>query len=694
MSVAIAMRGDIGVVTLDSPPVNALGRTLRHGLAQCLEQAYARPDVRALLLVSARPGIFSAGADIKEFDQAGSDQDAGLAELIDRIENAPVPVVALLDGAALGGALELALGCHYRLASPRASLGLPEIKLGLLPGAGGTQRLPRLVGARQAVEMVLGGEPVGGETALRYKLADALLSADDTLEQALAWMRNAPGGLARRRVASLPALAPASIAEAARAAAIRPVGSAAAREAALACLAAAQGPFDAGRALERESFARLRDGAEARALRYAFFAERPRPPAGDMSARRIEQVAVVGAGTMGTGIVICLADAGLPVIWHDVDADRLAQGRAQVCQHFERLAARKRLTSRQAEQRVAAVATTGEMAGIAQADLAIEAVFEDMAVKCAVFRELDRVLKPGAILGTNTSTLDVDRIAHSTRRPQDVVGLHFFSPAPVMPLLEIVRGAATHADVVAAAQGLARRLRKTAVVAGVCDGFIGNRMWHQYLRQAALMVHEGAMPMEVDAALRDWGFAMGPFQVADLAGLDVGDSIRLRQRSEMPHRPWPDWLDRVSAAGRLGLKGGSGIHGYPDGGRQPRRDAEVEAMIAAASREAGVSRRAIAADEIVERCLHALVVEAARLLEEGIAASATDVDAVFLAGYGFPRWRGGPCHSADAMGLPAVVAGLRRRAATAEPEFWQPPGLLARLAAQGGRLQDHGQEGA
>ncbi|KCV34204.1 3-hydroxyacyl-CoA dehydrogenase, NAD binding domain protein [Bordetella bronchiseptica 00-P-2796] len=472
------------------------------------------------------------------------------------------------------------------------------------------------------------------------------------------------------------------------------VGSAAAREAALACLAAAQGPFDAGRALERESFARLRDGAEARALRYAFFAERPRPPAGDVSARRIEQVAVVGAGTMGTGIVICLADAGLPVIWHDVDADRLAQGRAQVCQHFERLAARKRLTSRQAEQRVAAVATTGEMAGIAQADLAIEAVFEDMAVKCAVFRELDRVLKPGAILGTNTSTLDVDRIAHSTRRPQDVVGLHFFSPAPVMPLLEIVRGAATHADVVAAAQGLARRLRKTAVVAGVCDGFIGNRMWHQYLRQAALMVHEGAMPMEVDAALRDWGFAMGPFQVADLAGLDVGDSIRLRQRSEMPHRPWPDWLDRVSAAGRLGLKGGSGIHAYPDGGRQPRRDAEVEAMIAAASREAGVSRRAIAADEIVERCLHALVVEAARLLEEGIAASATDVDAVFLAGYGFPRWRGGPCHSADAMGLPAVVAGLRRRAATAEPEFWQPPGLLARLAAQGGRLQDHGQEGA
>ncbi|WP_231859870.1 3-hydroxyacyl-CoA dehydrogenase family protein [Bordetella parapertussis] len=237
-------------------------------------------------------------------------------------------------------------------------------------------------------------------------------------------------------------------------------------------------------------------------------------------------------------------------------------------------------------------------------------------------------------------------------------------------------------------------MRKTAVVAGVCDGFIGNRMWHQYLRQAALMVHEGAMPMEVDAALRDWGFAMGPFQVAYLAGLDVGDSIRLRQRSEMPHRPWPDWLDRVSAAGRLGLKGGSGIHGYPDGGRQPRRDAEVEAMIAAASREAGVSRRAIAADEIVERCLHALVVEAARLLEEGIAASATDVDAVFLAGYGFPRWRGGPCHSADAMGLPAVVAGLRRRAATAEPEFWQPPGLLARLAAQGGRLQDHGQEGA
>lgn len=694
MSVAITMRGEIGVLTLDSPPVNALGYALRRDLARCLEDAYARPQLRALLLVSARAGIFSAGADINEFDHAGPQQAPGLGELIDRIESGPLPVVALLDGVTLGGALELALGCHYRLVSPRASLGLPEIKLGLLPGAGGTQRLPRLVGARQAVEMVLGGEPVTGETALRHKLADARVPQVDTLEQALAWMRGAPGGLAPRRASSLPALAPQAIAEAAREAAIRPVGSAPAREAALLCLAAAQGPYEAGRALEHDWFARLRDGPEARALRYAFFAERPRAPAGDASARRIDQVAVIGAGTMGTGIVICLAEAGLPVLWHDVDAGCLAQGRARVRQHFDRQVSRKRLTPGQADQYASAVTTVGDMADVAQADLVIEAVFEDMEVKRGVFRQLDRILKPGAILGTNTSTLDVNRIAHATRRPPDVVGLHFFSPAPVMPLLEIVRGDATHADVVAAVQGLARRLRKIAVVAGVCDGFIGNRMWHQYLRQAALLVQEGAMPMEVDAALREWGFAMGPFQVADLAGLDVGYSIRQRQRSETPERPWPDWLDRVSESGRLGLKGGSGIHAYPDGGRQPRRDAEVEAMIAAASREAGASPRAIPAGEIVERCLHALIAEAARLLEEGIAASAADVDAVFLAGYGFPRWRGGPCYSADVSGLPAVVAALRRRAANEEPQFWQPAELLVRLARQGARLRDFCREEA
>ncbi|SHH36619.1 3-hydroxyacyl-CoA dehydrogenase NAD-binding domain-containing protein [Pollutimonas bauzanensis] len=689
MSIRLALRESIGILSADSPPVNALSRALRQQLSQALGQVMAAPGLRAVLLTSALPKVFSAGADIKEFSETGPAASPSLLDLVAQIEASPIPFVAVLQGAALGGGLELALACHFRLATADASLGLPEITLGLIPGAGGTQRLPRLVGSAHAQHMILSGAPVKARQAHSWGLVDTVLG-ENAMDDALAWtQRMLDSGVQPRRVS---ALAPAASGEANDPPLSRPPGSPLARQAAAECVGAAGLPFQQGLAIEQQWFKRLLNDPASQALRYAFFAERPPLSHPASAARPVLHAAVVGAGTMGRGIMLCLIESGVPALWYDAHPNALCAGIDAINSHYKTLIAKGRIADDAAQARIALIRPVAEISDLRETDIVIEAVFEDMPIKQSIFQALDACMHPGAVLATNTSTLDVDQIASATGRPESVVGLHFFSPANVMRLLEVVRGSRTSPDVMATALSLARRLRKTAIISGVCDGFIGNRMWHQYLRQAALMVERGALPYQVDEAMRNWGFAMGPFQVADLAGLDVGYSIRQRQYIDAPQRPWPAWLDRVSEAGRLGLKAAAGIYSYHEGSREPQRDASIEALIAATSVDSGVVRQHVGADEIATRCVHALIVEAARILEEKIALRASDIDAVFLSGYGFPRLRGGPCYAADALGLSNVVATLQRYAAEAEPDFWRPPALLEQLALRGEPLHRYSKQ--
>ncbi|WP_213767680.1 3-hydroxyacyl-CoA dehydrogenase NAD-binding domain-containing protein [Caballeronia sp. dw_19] len=690
MTSSLDIRRGIAVILLDSPPVNALGFALRSELYERIGAGLDNPDVRGIVLAGSGARAFSAGADIAEFGTAPSTAFPSLNDLIARIEQARVPVVAAIDGFALGGGMELALGCHARVASARASLGLPEITLGLMPGAGGTQRLPRLVGRMVAREFIVAGRPLRADAAQRMGIVDAIVEGD-LIEGAVkllsGWIESgAP--LPRTCDRPLPV--------------DRDAGASrkAARENAYAlpvetinrCIDAAGAmPFDEGMQIERTLFEELVARPESEALRYAFFAEKraaslDERAAQDVAARTVDEVAIVGAGTMGAGIATCFANSGVAVRLFDAKPESLEKGIASIRLHYAQQAQKGRLSAAEAERRAGLVTPVSQVDSLAEAGLVIEAVFEDLDVKRQVFTHLDAVMRPGAILATNTSTLDVNAIAQFTERPRDVVGLHFFSPAPVMRLLEIVRGTVTAPDVLVSALALAKRLGKVGVVSGVCDGFIGNRMWHEYLRQAARIVELGAAPQQVDSALEQWGFAMGPFHVADLAGLDVGYLIRQRQMHERPQLRWPAWLDRVSESGRLGLKGGSGIYRYEAGQRGGMPDREVNELISQARAEAGVAPRTFTDDEIIQRCTHALIVEGTRLLQEGIAQRGSDVDAVFLNGYGFPRHRGGPLFNADALGLHAVVANLHVYANHEEPAFWQPPALLLELAARGHKL--------
>jgi len=678
------VRAGIALLTLDNPPVNALSHALRRSLAERLERCLADTAVRGIMLLGTGGRAFSAGADISEFDSPASHADPSLSSLIQRIENSSLPVLAAIDGHALGGGLELALGCHWRVASGKSRLGLPEIHLGLIPGAGGTQRLPRLIGVKPAYEMMLSGRPVDAERALALGLIDGVLEGDFS-EQAIHWflaLLDSGQGVRPSReqpVAEdvLPALSDKTATHAAQA--LRRCVEASTRQ-----------PFDVALQLERETFATLEQSAQSAALRHGFFAERRAGHLLGLEAGTrplpLRQIAVVGAGTMGSGIAMCFANAGFAVSLLDVNPDSLARGLSAIRQTYAAQVRKGRLSAEAAEGRLRQIEPQSGFEAIADADLVIEAVFEELAVKQTVFETLDRVMKPSALLASNTSTLDIDSIAGFTQRPGQVLGLHFFSPAPVMRLLEIVRGRGTRDDVLVTALDLAKTLGKVGVVARSGDGFIGNRMWHQYLRQASLLVEEGASPMQVDRALQDWGFAMGPLRVADLAGLDVGYSIRQRQYRDYPHQRWSGWLDRISEAGRLGLKGGEGIYAYPEGSRQPSEDPVIQALIDEFRREHGVVARSFSDEEIVSRCLDALSVEGIRLLEEGIAQRGSDVDAIFLNGYGFPRAQGGPLFQADQTGLPALISRLNHRAAEAEAPFWTPPRLLCNLAQRGDSL--------
>ena len=693
MSADYQVHGDVAVITLNNPPVNGLGHATRLGITNGLEQANANPAVKAIVITGAGKA-FSGGADIREFGTPKALQEPNLNSVIAAIENSPKPVVAAIHSVAMGGGLELALGCHYRIAAPGALIALPEVKLGLLPGAGGTQRLPRVLGVEAALNMIVSGEAVKSEVlgaAPGQKLFDQMASsADALLPEAMAFagkVVGAPLPLVRQ----LPCKHP--LGDAYFQFARNMVGGMAKNfPAPLKCVdaveAATKGKFEAGMATERQIFVGLMNTPESAALRHIFMAERAAskiPDVGpEVQPRAIAKVAVIGAGTMGGGIAMNFLNAGIPVTMLEMKQEALNRGVETISKNYEAQVKKGKLKQDKYEQRMALLKTTLSYADIGDADLVIEAVFEEMGVKEAVFKQLDEVMKPGAILASNTSTLDVDQIAAFTQRPQDVVGMHFFSPANVMKLLEVVRGAKTAKDVLATVMQIAKKIKKTAVVSGVCDGFIGNRMIEQYSRQAGFLLEEGATPQQVDKAIEKFGFAMGPFRMGDLAGNDIGWAIRKRRYVEKPGMKYSKTADLLCELGRFGQKTGAGWYDYKPGKRDAIPSKLVEDMVAKHRADQGITPRKISDEEIVQRLVYSLVNEGARILEDGIASKASDIDMVYLTGYGFPIWRGGPMQYASQMGLFNVAEAMKRFARNPldDAAFWQPAPLLAKLAAE------------
>jgi len=695
MTAQYHVQGDIAVITLSNPPVNGLGFATRLGIAEGLSRANADAAVKAVVLTGAGKA-FSGGADIKEFGSAKASQEPNLLSVILALENSAKPVVAAIHSVCMGGGLELALGCHYRIAAPGCSVALPEVKLGLIPGAGGTQRLPRVLGVEVALNMIVSGEPVKSELLASMpgqKLFDKMAASADTLaDEALALAHAVADVRPLPLVRSLPCKHPQGDAyfQFAR---NMVKGMAKNFPAPPKCVdaveAATKQKFEAGMATERDIFIGLMQTAESRALRHIFMAERaaskiPDVPS-DTPQRLVKSVAVIGAGTMGGGIAMNFLNAGLPVVMLEMKQEALDRGVATIRKNYESQVKKGKLKADKYEQRMALLKTTLSYEDLSGTDLVIEAVFEDIGVKETVFKALDRVMKPGAILASNTSTLDVDKIASFTSRPQDVVGLHFFSPANVMKLLEVVRGAKTAKDVLATVMTLAKTIRKTAVVSGVCDGFIGNRMVEQYGRQGGFLLDEGCTPEQVDRAIEKFGFAMGPFRMGDLAGNDIGWAIRKRRAQEKPGMKYSKTADLLCEKGRFGQKTGAGWYDYVAGKRDAIPNVEVVEMIAAHRASLGITPRKISDEEIVQRLVYALVNEAAHILEEGIASKAGDIDMVYLMGYGFPIYRGGPMNYADEVGLFNVVQSMGRFAQNPldDAAFWQPAPLLARLAAEG-----------
>jgi 3-hydroxyacyl-CoA dehydrogenase len=671
----------VAVIRFDNPPVNAMSHAVRTALCAALEQARADARVEAIV-VTGGGANFSGGADITEFGQPPKPPILhDLIALLDQIEK---PTVAAIRGVALGGGLELALAFHFRVASPDAQLGLPEVKIGLLPGAGGTQRLPRAVGMIEALRMIVSGDPVGAAKAHGMALVDAIAEGDLVAEavafakQAVAEKRplrrlrdsddklafdekafNEAAGSLTRRAQHLHAPA----------ACIRSLRNAASL------------PFDEGARLERAMFMELLGGEQSKAQRHVFFAERAARKVPDMPAdvrpRKVERVAVIGAGTMGGGIAMSFANAGIPVTIIETGHEALARGLAKIAESYKGTAARGGLSAAEAERRTTLITGAVGLESVAGADLVIEAVFEEMELKKQIFRALDAFAKPGAVLATNTSTLDVDAIAAETSRPADVLGMHFFSPANIMKLLEIVRGKATAHDALKTAMTIGAKTGKIGVISGVCDGFIGNRMLARRSTEVERLMIEGAMPAEIDAAITEFGFPMGPCAMGDLAGLDVGWRIRKERGTTAPIS------DALCEQGRYGQKTGRGYYLYEAGSRSPRPDAEVEQLILATSKRLGVERRAIDKQEIVERLVYPMINEGARILEEGIAMRPGDIDVVWVYGYGWPVWRGGPMFYADQTGLAEIAERLRVYAERTGDASLAPAPLLTRLAAEG-----------
>ncbi|WP_312303284.1 3-hydroxyacyl-CoA dehydrogenase NAD-binding domain-containing protein [Pulveribacter sp.] len=696
MSAEYQVHGDVAVITLNNPPVNGLGLATRQGIVDGLGKAQADAGVKAIVITGAG-GAFSGGADIKEFGTDKSLAEPNLHTVIAAIEQSAKPVIAAIHSVCMGGGLELALGCHYRVAAPGCSVALPEVKLGLLPGAGGTQRLPRVIGVEAALNMIVSGEAVKSEfiaSVPGQKLFDKLAASPESLaEEALAFARSVADTRPLPLVRNLPCKHPQGDAyfQFAR---NMVKGMAKNFPAPAKCVDAVEAAtknkkFDDGLARERELFINLMWTAESRALRHLFFAERaaskiPDVPA-DTPKRDVKKVAVIGAGTMGGGIAMNFLNAGIPVVMLETKQEALERGVGTMRKNYEAQVKKGKLKQDKYDQRMALLTTTLDYADLKDADLVIEAVFEDMGVKEQVFKKLDEVMKPGAILASNTSTLDLNQIASFTKRPQDVVGLHFFSPANVMKLLEVVRGDATAHDVLATVMAVAKKIKKTAVVSGVCDGFIGNRMIEQYGRQAGFLLDEGCTPSQVDKAIEKFGFAMGPFRMGDLAGNDIGWAIRKRRAVEKPGMKYSKTADLLCERGRFGQKVGKGWYDYVAGKRDAIPNAEVEQMVAEHRQSLGITPRKISDEEIVQRLVYSLVNEAAHILEEGIANKASDIDVVYIFGYGFPVHRGGPLNYANEVGLFSVAQAMKRFAQNPQDDasFWQPAPLIERLVAEG-----------
>lgn len=684
-----ALHGNILVLTLNNPPVNALGVEIRRGLLAAIDSANDNPAVKAILLVGAGRH-FCGGADIREFGQ--TPQAPALPEVVKRIEDSSKPVLAAIQGVALGGGLEVALAAHYRLATGSARLGLPEVLLGLLPGAGGTQRLPRLIGAKAALELMLSGRHLSAREALDLGLVDRLGDSDDALAEGLAYMRQllAQGATARRtrdaQALSEPAAQRQAIDAARQQATQKSQGLLSPLHIIQAVEAALDQSFEDGLREERRLFLECLDSPQRAGLVHAFFAERKvlkAPETRAAAPRAIARVGVVGGGTMGAGIAVTVLDAGLEVTMIERDQDALNRGRSNVEKVYDTLIDKGRLTQADKAATLARFRASTDYQDLAQADLVIEAVFEDMAAKLAVFAELDRVCKAGAVLASNTSYLDINAIAQSVSRPADVIGLHFFSPANIMKLLEIVVPAKVAADVVATAFELAKKLRKVPVRAGVCDGFIGNRILAVYRQAADYMMEDGASPYQIDQALRDFGFPMGPFQVADLAGGDIGWATRQRKAATRdPRARYVQIADRLCERGWFGQKTGRGYYLYAQGPRSASQDPEVLAIIDAERTRAGITPRAFSNAEILRRYMAAMINEGANVVHEGIALRPLDVDITLIHGYGFPRYRGGPLKYADQYGLPQVLADIREFAEE-DPLFWTASPLLVQLVERG-----------
>ena len=682
-------RGEIAVLTFNNPPVNGFSAALRKALSGEIETALGDDGIAAIVITGGGR-LFSAGADIREFQTPAASAEPSLRQVIARIEAAPKPVIAAIHSAAMGGGLEITLACHYRISAPKTRLALPEVKLGIIPGAGGTQRLPRLIGVQSALDMIVSGDPAADPLGLG--LVD-VIAEGDLVEEAVAFAREGP---APRRASELTD----RIAEAKghpeifedfrKSIARRTRGFEAPHACIEAIEAAVELPFKDGLVREREIFERCLASPQSKAQRHVFFAEREVAKIADVPADTpampIETAAVIGCGTMGGGIAMNFANAGIPVTVVETSAEALENGLGIIERNYAATVSRGRLAQNEMDRRMGLITGSSEFEAVAAADIVVEAVFEEMDIKKEVFATLDKLCKADAILATNTSSLDVDEIAAATSRPESVIGTHFFSPANVMRLMENVRGAKSSPETIATVMKLSKTIGKIGVLVGICDGFVGNRMLAAYTRQANFLLEEGALPHQIDKVIYDFGLPMGPFAMSDLAGLDVSWRIRKRRGKQQGTRYSPI-ADRICEMDRFGQKTGGGWHRYEGGDRTPIRDPEIEALIVSVSEELGIERREISEDEILERCLYPLINEGAKILDEGLAQRPLDIDVIWIYGYGFPRYRGGPMFHADGVGLEHVHETMTRLH-DAHGEELAPAPLLARLAGEGKSFAD------
>lgn len=691
MSSELNTVGDVAVITLKNPPVNALSYPMRKAVMSELAAALKDERIKAIVLIGQGKG-FCGGADIHEFDTPEAGLEPTAWTVIDALEQSAKPVIAAIHGICMGGGFELALGCHYRVVAKGTQFAFPEVKLGILPGAGGSQRLPRVIGVEHALNMIVSGAPVPAEMLAaipKQTLIDALSNGIDTLQDDAIVLAKRMIAVTPPKIRDLPC-AHANSAAYFQFARNMTAPSLVAGNAAKYCIqcveAAATQSFQDGINVEHELFMRLLASSEFRALKHVFLAEKMAGKVEgitrDTPQREIRRVGVVGGGLMGTGIAMNFLNAGIPVTLLEVSQEALDRGVKTIAGNYASQLKKGKLDQAKLDARMALLTPALSYDALADADLAIEAVFETLAIKETVFKALDAVMKPGAILASNTSTLDLNKIAGFTRRPQDVVGLHFFSPANIMKLLEVVQGDQTADDVMATVMALAGKIRKTAVVSGVCDGFIGNRMIEELLRQAGFLIDEGASPQQIDKAMEKFGMAMGPFRVADMAGNDISWAIRQRRAVERPELRYSEIGNRLYESGRHGVKTGGGWYDYLPGRRDPQPSRVMEEIIRAHRDAIGIRPREIDEQEIVQRLVYALVNEGARILEEGIASRASDIDMVYILGYGFPAWKGGPMHYANEQGLSKVVRTMQSFAQNpqADPAFWQPAPAIERLA--------------